>query len=31
MTVRHRGGFEQRIANLPELALGFEDDVVGEL
>jgi hypothetical protein len=29
--VRHRGGFEQRVANHLDMALGFEDDVVGEL
>jgi hypothetical protein len=31
MRARHRGGFEQRVANHPDMELGFEDDVVGEL
>jgi hypothetical protein len=31
MRVRHRGGFEQRVANPPDMALGFEDDGVEEL
>jgi hypothetical protein len=30
MRVRHRGRFDQRVANHPDIVLDFEDDVVGE-